>query len=218
MDIKSEILKLKNELPQDVKLVAVSKFKPSEDILEAYSAGQRAFGENRPQEMAAKAAELPKDIEWHFIGHLQTNKIKYVLPWASLIHSVDTIHLLEAIDRAAREDGKVAECLLEIHIAKEESKQGFSPEEAVELSEHFDKYPNVRFRGVMGMASHIDDMQAVRLEFRSLRALADRIGSYVEGFDQVSMGMSGDYKIAVEEGATIVRIGSTIFGARNYQL
>ena len=214
MGIQSAISTLKNELPQDVKLVAVSKFKPVEDIMEAYACGQRAFGENRPQELASKAKALPSDIEWHFIGHLQTNKIKFVLPYASLIQSVDSEHLLAAINSAAAASGKAVSCLLEVHIASEESKQGFSPEEVLELSRRFEEFPYVRLRGVMGMASLTEDREKIRREFRSLKQLSDAVRASRPDFDQISMGMSGDWRIAVEEGATIVRIGSTIFGAR----
>ena len=214
MGIQSAISTLKNELPQDVKLVAVSKFKPVEDIMEAYACGQRAFGENRPQELASKAKALPSDIEWHFIGHLQTNKIKFVLPYASLIQSVDSERLLAAINSAAAASGKAVSCLLEVHIASEESKQGFSPEEVLELSRRFEDFPHVHLRGVMGMASLTEDREKIRREFRSLKQLSDAVRVSRPDFDQISMGMSGDWRLAVEEGATIVRIGSTIFGAR----
>lgn len=213
--IADTIISLNNELPQAVKLVAVSKFKPVEDILEAYSAGQRAFGENRPQELAAKAAVLPQDIEWHFLGHLQTNKLKMVLPYATLIHSIDSTRLLEAVDKAAGASGKKIACLLEVHISKDESKQGFSPDEIMEISRHFEDYPNIIFKGLMGMASLTDDMDQVRSEFRSLKELSDTISAVVPGFNEISMGMSGDWQTAVEEGATMVRIGSRIFGSRN---
>lgn len=214
MSIRSAIISLKEQLPQAVELVAVSKFKPVEAILEAYEAGQRAFGENRPQEMAAKAAQLPSDIEWHFIGHLQTNKIKLVLPYASLIHSVDSEKLLRAIDSAAAQAGVRTACLLEVHIAEEESKQGFSREELLELSTRFDNFRNIIFRGLMGMASHTEDTDRIRSEFRSLKQISDTVRALREEFDQISMGMSGDWPIAVEEGATIVRIGTSIFGSR----
>ncbi|MBQ0124022.1 MAG: YggS family pyridoxal phosphate-dependent enzyme [Bacteroidales bacterium] len=215
MTIAEKIKQFENELPQAVKLVAVSKFKPVEDIMAAYNAGQRVFGENRPQELAAKAEVLPKDIEWHFIGHLQTNKLKMVLPYASLIHSIDTIRLLEAVDKAAGASGRHIPCLLEVHISKDETKQGFSFDEVMDLSRHFSDYPNVIFKGVMGMASLTDDMDRVRCEFRSLKNLSERIYAQSPEFCEISMGMSGDYPIAVEEGSTIVRIGSKIFGKRS---
>lgn len=214
MSITSAIQQIKSELPSTVQLVAVSKFKPASDILEAYRAGQRAFGENRPQELAAKAAELPADIQWHFIGHLQTNKVKLVVPHATLIHSVDSERLLAEIDKVARNLGKTSDILLEVHIAEETTKQGLSPEEAEALAGRMAAYPNVRLRGVMGMATFTDDMAQVRREFRTLKALSERL-SGIPGCDQVSMGMSEDWPVAVEEGTTIVRIGTAIFGKRN---
>ena len=214
MSIASAILQLKNELPSTVQLVAVSKFKPREDILEAYATGQRDFGENRPQEMAAKAPLLPDDIRWHFIGHLQTNKLKLVLPYVTMIHSVDSERLLAAIDKGAQLLGRQIDCLLEIHIAQETTKQGFLPEEAEALARHIGDYPGVRLRGVMGMATFTDDREQVRHEFRTLKALSERL-SDIPGCDQISMGMSHDWPIAVEEGTTLVRIGTSIFGKRN---
>jgi len=214
MPITSAIQQIKSELPSTVQLVAVSKFKPASDILEAYRAGQRAFGENRPQELAAKAAELPADIQWHFIGHLQTNKVKLVVPHATLIHSVDSERLLAEIDKVSRNLGKTSDILLEVHIAEETTKQGLSPEEAEALAGRMAAYPNVRLRGVMGMATFTDDMAQVRREFRTLKALSERL-SGIPGCDQVSMGMSEDWPVAVEEGTTIVRIGTAIFGKRN---
>lgn len=214
MSISSAILSLKEQLPQAVELVAVSKFKSVEAIKEAYEAGQRSFGENRPQEMASKAGELPSDIEWHFIGHLQTNKIKFVLPYASLIHSVDSERLLCAINAAAAQTECRAACLLEVHIASEESKQGFSEEEIMALSSRFDEFQHISFRGVMGMATRTSDSEKIRSEFRTLKRISDTIRASRPDFSHISMGMSGDWKIAVEEGATIVRIGTTIFGSR----
>ncbi|MBQ7576411.1 MAG: YggS family pyridoxal phosphate-dependent enzyme [Bacteroidales bacterium] len=223
MSIASQITSINNELPSTVKLVAVSKFKPVEAVMEAYGAGQRRFGENRPQELAAKAVVTPSDIEWHFIGHLQTNKVKMVVPYASMIESIHSRKLLEAVNNYAASMGKVMDCLLELHIATDEqTKQGFTAEEALALAADFNKYPYIRFRGVMGMASFTDDMARVRSEFASLKAAFDAIVDYgrsagrfwVASFDEISMGMSHDYKIAIEEGATIVRIGTTIFGAR----
>ena len=215
MSIASAIQQLKNELPSTVQLVAVSKFKPVSDILEAYRAGQRAFGENRPQEMAAKAPELPADIEWHFIGHLQTNKVKMVVPYASLIQSVDSERLLAEIDKAARNLGRIVDILLEIHIAEEATKQGLTPEEAEILAGRMAEFPHVRLRGVMGMATFTDNTEQVRREFRTLKALSDRLSAKIPGCDQISMGMSEDWPVAVEEGTTIVRIGTFIFGKRN---
>ena len=212
MSIVSRIKDLNKELPQSVKLVAVSKFKPSSDILEAYSAGQRAFGESRPQELAAKAAELPKDIEWHFIGHLQTNKVRSVVETASLIQSVDSEHLLRAIDKAAESLGRTACCLLEIHISSESTKQGFSFDEARDIVSRSGDYPHVRLLGVMGMATFTSDSGQIQREFKSLRKFCESVD--LQGFNQISMGMSDDYPIALEEGTTIVRIGTSIFGSR----
>ena len=214
MGIADNIRKLRTELPSTVELVAVSKFKPVEAIREAYDAGQRSFGENRPQELAAKAPQLPADIIWHFIGHLQTNKVKLVVPYASLIHSVDSERLLAEIDKTARAAGKVMDCLLEVHIAEEATKQGFTPDEALDIARRAAEYPNVRLRGVMGMATFTDDKEQVRREFRTLKAVSDRL-SFLPDCTLVSMGMSGDWPIAVEEGTTIVRIGTAIFGKRN---
>ena len=214
MSITSAIQQFKNELPSTVQLVAVSKFKPVSDILEAYRAGQRAFGENRPQELAAKARELPADIAWHFIGHLQTNKVKQVVPYATLIHSVDSERLLVEIDKTARSLGRTSDILLEIHIAEETTKQGLTPEEAEALADRMAEFPHVRLRGVMGMATFTDDMAQVRREFRVLKALSDRLSARIPGCDQISMGMSEDWPVAVEEGTTIVRIGTLIFGKR----
>lgn len=216
--IADNILKLKSELPSTVTLVAVSKFKSADDILEAYGAGQRDFGENRPQELAAKAAVLPADIRWHFLGHLQTNKVKLVVPHASLIHSVDSERLLAEIDRVSRALGKVSDCLLEIHIASESTKQGFSPEEALALAARAREFANVRLRGVMGMATFTDDAAQVRSEFRTLKALSLRMQALSPDYGLVSMGMSQDWPLAVEEGTTIVRIGTSIFGKRQYAI
>lgn len=223
MSIASQLTELNRKLPSTVKLVAVSKFKPLAAVLEAYEAGQRRFGENRPQEMAAKAVAAPADIEWHFIGHLQTNKVKLVVPYASIIESVDSVKLLAEINRFAASLGKMTDCLLEVHIAREESKQGFSREELLALVPEFGKYPFIRFRGLMGMASNVPDMDQVRDEFRGLRALFEEVRAlgerdarrWVRDFDQLSMGMSHDWPVAVEEGATLIRIGTAIFGPRN---
>jgi len=214
MSIATAIEQIRHELPSTVQLVAVSKFKPVEDIRLAYDAGQRAFGENRPQELALKAPLLPADIQWHFIGHLQTNKVKLILPYVTLIHSVDSERLLAEIDKQASALSKTVDCLLEVHIARETTKQGFLPEEAEAIARHMGEYPNVRLRGVMGMATFTDDFEEVRQEFRMLKALSQRL-SDIPGCDQVSMGMSEDWRIAVEEGTTIVRIGTFIFGKRN---
>lgn len=209
MAVADNLLALLKEIPSSVRLVAVSKYKPVEDIMAAYQAGQRRFGENRPLELEAKAKALPADIEWHFIGHLQTNKIKNVIPYAALIESVDSVHLLEAINRAAGAAGRVVDCLLEVHVAAEESKTGFSPDEAVEVAAHAADYPNVRLCGIMAMATNTDDETRIRADFRAAHEVLLRTG-----LSELSMGMSGDWPIAVAEGATIIRIGSSIFGSR----
>ncbi len=223
MDIAGNIAVIKSQLPLNVRLVAVSKTKPVEDILAAYNAGQRIFGENKVQELIQKYETLPKDIEWHFIGHPQTNKIKYIAPFVSLIHGVDSLKLLKVIDSEAKKNNRKIACLLQFHIASEETKFGFSPEEAIEILEsaEFLKLQNVTVCGVMGMATFTDDMDHVRNEFRNLKAFFDLFRmKYFQNnpdFCEISMGMSDDYTIAVEEGSTIVRIGSKIFGERNYQ-
>lgn len=220
MSISSEIERLNNELPSTVKLVAVSKFHPAECIEEAYQAGQRIFAESRPQELAAKVEVLPKDIEWHFIGHLQTNKLKMVVPYASLIHSVDSRKLLMEINKFAVNKGLKARVLLEMFIAQEESKQGFSQEEIMELVEEMSQQPleGIELCGLMGMASFTEDLQKVRSEFETLAAAFNHIKEVYGGkfpeFKELSMGMSNDYPIAIECGSTLVRIGTRIFGSR----
>lgn len=222
MSIGSQIEILKNELPSTVKLVAVSKFNPVEAIQQAYDAGQRIFGESRPQEMQQKVSQLPDDIKWHFIGHLQTNKLKMVLPYADLIHSVDSERLLMEIDKYAVKNNLKVRCLLELFVAQEESKQGFCEEELFSLLESLQQNPlqGVEICGLMGMASFVDDENQIRAEFQTLKRVFDKVRekyiSTLPHFNELSMGMSGDYKIAVECGSTMVRIGTTIFGARNY--
>lgn len=210
--ISERISELKSELPSGVKLVAVSKYHTSDEILQAYAAGQHAFAESRPQELAQKASSLPRDIEWHFIGHLQTNKIKLILPYVSLIQSVDSLHLLEEIDAIAGFSGRSVDCLLEVHISAEASKQGFLPEEIGGIIARRSEFPNVNLRGVMGMASFTEDKNMVRNEFRLLKGIAQSIS--INGFDIISMGMSSDYRLALQEGTNLVRIGTSIFGER----
>lgn len=209
------------QLPSGVKLVAVSKFHPMEAVLEAYQAGQRVFGENRPQELAAKAVQLPQDIEWHFLGHLQTNKLKLVLPYASMVQSVDSRHLLEEIDDWGRKNDKVIPVLLELHIGAEETKQGFVEEEILEILFNAEKFKSIRFCGLMGMASHTDDEETIRADFGRIADymayLQDLFPEY-EDFKELSIGMSDDWHIAVEYGATMVRIGTFIFGERQKAL
>lgn len=239
--IKETIHRLKSELPATIKLVAVSKFHPFEAIEEAYEAGQRCFGESRPQELLAKVRELEKiraergepdymsDVEWHFIGHLQTNKLKMVLPYVDMVQSVDSVRLLEAIDAWGCNNNKVTDILIECHISSDESKQGFSRDELLDLLASGKSYPNVRVRGVMGMASLTEDEAVVRDDFQRLLDLHDMVADWIGeshllppyagdecGCGEISMGMSGDYPMAVSMGATIIRIGSIIFGERSY--
>lgn len=219
MSIASEILRLRESLPQGVRLLAVSKFHPVEALQQAYDAGQRAFGESRPQELKAKHEVLPNDIEWVMIGHLQTNKVKYIAPFVSLIESLDSERLAEEINRQAEKCGRRIDCLLEIHVTSEQTKSGWDYEELLSFvqSGGFDRYPNIRLRGVMGMATFTDDEQVVRADFERLAACKRELAEYFgEQFDMLSMGMSDDYPIALEYGSTEVRIGSTIFGAREY--
>ncbi len=221
MGVAEEILLLKKELPERVRLVAVSKFHPSASVLEAYDAGQRCFAESRPQEMVRKVAELPKDIEWHFIGHLQSNKIKLVVPNAALIHSVDSEKLLAEIDAFAAKNNIVSNVLLEMHIAREESKQGFGEEELYFLMNRLRDNPlrNVRICGLMGMATLTEESEQIRGEFRRIRKVFENIKREhpeMGSFKELSIGMTQDYKIAIEEGSTCVRIGTKIFGARQY--
>ena len=219
MSIASKIREINSELPQGVRLVAVSKFHPAECIMEAYNAGQRLFGENRPQEFASKCKVLPNDIEWHFIGHLQTNKLKLVLPYAHMIQSVDSIHLLEDIEKWCASAGKTVRVLLELHLGAEETKHGLTEEEILSILDSVSMYPHVSFCGLMGMATNTDDEAVVRADFMCIAALKNKINSLhpeLSGFTELSIGMSEDYKIAIECGATMVRIGSDIFGPREY--
>ena len=220
--IKENLAKIRAMVPEGVTLVAVSKTKPNSDILEAYEAGQRVFGENYPQEMRDKHEALPQDIQWHFIGHLQTNKIKYIIPYVTLIHSIDTANLLEAVNKEAKKHERVVDCLLQVHIALEETKFGLDLDEARQLlgSEAFRQMENVRICGVMGMGTFTDDMEEVRKEFKHLKGIFDTLKKEYFAdqpqFKELSMGMSEDYPIAIEEGATLIRVGSKIFGARVY--
>ena len=219
MSIKSEIERLRSELPEGVKLLAVSKFHPVEALREAYDAGQRAFGESRPQELKAKQAVLPDDIEWHMIGHLQTNKVKYIAPYVHLIESLDSERLAEAIEKEAAKCDRTIDCLLEIHVTKEESKSGWDYAELLAFvrSGGFAAMPHIRLCGVMGMATFTDDEATVRADFNRLNECFTELKEHFGAeFDTLSMGMSDDYPIAIEYGSTEVRIGSTIFGAREY--
>ncbi len=222
MSIPEQLEKIKNELPQHVKLIAVSKTHPVSVIMEAYNAGHKIFGENRVQELISKYDEMPKDIEWHLIGHLQTNKVKYIATFVSLIHSVDSLKLLSVIDKEAQKCNRVIDCLLQVYIASEETKFGLSADELHELLQNpeFKQLQNVRVCGLMGMATFTDNMEQVRMEFRFLKKLFNEVKqTYFQNqpwFKELSMGMSSDYRIAIEEGSTMVRIGSNIFGHRSY--
>ena len=208
--------------PSATTLIAVSKTKPNEDIMGLYGAGQKDFGENYVQELVAKAEALPKDIRWHFIGHLQSNKIKYIASFVHLIHGVDSLKLLEAINKEGKKINKKINCLLQVHIAQEETKFGFDQQEALEAAQQVfqgEQFSHVAVCGLMGMASFSDDEAQVRKEFQALKGLFDKIKDLKETpstFDTLSMGMSGDYRLAIEEGSNMVRVGSLLFGARNY--
>lgn len=222
MSVAENINQIKAKLPANVRLVAVSKTKPAELLLEAYNQGQRAFGENKVQEMVWKSEELPKDIEWHFIGHLQSNKIKYIATFVHLIHGVDSFKLLKAIDSEAKKVNRIIPCLLQFHIAEEETKFGLSMDEAIEFlnSDEYKKLEHVKISGVMGMATYTDDENQIRKEFSYLKTCFETLKSEYftnnDDFKEISMGMSCDYLIAIEEGSTMIRIGSNIFGERNY--
>ncbi|QJW89019.1 YggS family pyridoxal phosphate-dependent enzyme [Spirosoma taeanense] len=218
--IAEAIRQIETELQGKARLVAVTKTKPVNLLREAYDAGCRRFGENKVQEMADKQPQLPADVEWHLIGHLQTNKVKYMAPFVAVIHSVDSLKLLQEIDKQARKHNRVIDCLLQIYIADEETKFGLLPEEAETLlnAPELNDLIHIRIVGLMGLATNTDDQQQVRQEFRGLKQLYDRLSAVQRpnvAFRELSMGMSGDYLIAVEEGSTLVRVGSAIFGARN---
>lgn len=222
MSIANNLKQVLSELPEEVRLVAVSKFHPNEAIEEAYQAGQRIFGENKVQEMTAKYETLPKDIEWHFIGHLQSNKIKYILPYVALIHGIDSYKLLIEIDKQAAKHGRIVNCLLQLHIAQEETKFGFSIEECREMLNkgEWKQLAHIRICGLMGMASNTDNVEQIQQEFCSLSRFFNEVKktwfSDTETFRELSMGMSDDYPEAIAEGSTLVRIGSKIFGERIY--
>tara|TARA_B100000900_G_scaffold375724_1_gene358028 strand:+ start:356 stop:1018 length:663 start_codon:yes stop_codon:yes gene_type:complete len=219
--IASNLNKFKKELPEHVVLVAVSKTKPVEDLQKAFDAGQRIFGENKVQEMFAKWEVLPKEIEWHFIGHLQRNKVKYLAPFVSLIHGVESFRLLKEINKQALKSNRIIDVLLQFYIADEETKFGLSVEEADVLlsSEEYKMLNNIAIRGVMGMATFTKNQEKIKGEFQKLKKIHEELKenhfSARENFDIISMGMSGDYKTAIDEGSTMIRIGSSIFGERN---
>ena len=224
MNLKKNIADFQKTLQgTDCKLIAVSKTKPQELILEAYNAGQRIFGENKAQELTEKHERLPKDIQWHMIGHLQRNKVKYIAPFVHLIHSVDSLKLLKEINKQAINNDRVVNCLLQVYIAQEETKFGLNKDELMQLisSEDFKSLQNIKIVGLMGMATNTDNTTQIRSEFRSLKnlfeSLKDETNSPNVELEEVSMGMSGDYQIAIDEGSTLIRVGSAIFGSRNYQ-
>lgn len=219
-DIKFNLDKIRQTIPSDVTLIAVSKTKPVSDLMEAYKAGQRHFGENKVQEMCDKQAVMPTDIHWHLIGHLQSNKVKYIAPFVHLIHSVDSLKLLAEINKEAQKNNRIIDCLLQLYIASEETKFGLSFEEVRDLlsDEAYHQMMNVRIVGVMGMASFVDDHEQIREEFQSLYnyflVLKSHFFKFNPDFKEISMGMSCDYQLAIEEGSTMVRVGSSIFGGR----
>lgn len=220
MDVGKNVTEIKKSLPLGAKLVAVTKTKPPEMILEAYHSGHHIFGENKVQELVQKYEALPKDIEWHFIGHLQSNKVKYIAPFVAMIHGIDSVNVLNKVNKEAIKNNRIIPCLLQFHIAQEPEKFGFTLEEVLELikSDSLSKLNNVSISGVMGMATFTDDNEQVRNEFRKLKdifvILKNSYFLYNNAFKEISMGMSDDYPIALEEGSTIVRIGSKIFGSR----
>ncbi len=222
MSIAQNLENVKQQIPSNVKLIAVSKTKPTADIIEAYNCGQRVFGENRPQELKQKYEELPKDIEWHFIGHPQSKQVKYFAPFVSLIHAVDSLKLLTVINNEAKKHNRTINCLLQFHIAQEDTKFGLNITEAKQIleSKEFTELSNVKICGVMGMATFTDNKNQIQSEFENLNQIFQQLKTTYfkndDDFKELSMGMSGDYNIAIEQGSTMVRVGSSIFGARNY--
>ena len=215
MSIATRLLDIKNALPENITLVAVSKTKPVEDLMEAYNAGQRIFGENKIQEMSEKFEEMPKDIQWHMIGHVQTNKVKFMAPYVSLIHGVDSLKLLKEINKQAEKSDRIISVLLQVFIADEETKFGFDADELSEIfsSDVVDNYKYVKIEGIMGMATFTDNQDQIKQEFKTLKTHYDRY-ALANNLTVLSMGMSGDYKIAIDCGSTMIRIGSSIFGSR----
>ena len=216
MNIKENLLYLLDQLPKEVKLVAVSKTKPNEAIFEAYKAGHRIFGENKVQEMISKYEVLPKDIQWHMIGHVQSNKVKYMAPFVTLIHGVDSLKLLKEINKQALKNNRVIDCLLQLHIASESTKFGLSKIECIEALIAAESLENVTIKGLMGMATFTDDNCLIEQEFNGLKELYDQLAKQYSEFEVLSMGMSGDYEIAITKGSNMIRVGSKIFGERNY--
>ena len=218
MSISENIRKIKSEIPEEVTLVAISKTKPNEDLMEAYNAGQRIFGENKIQELTQKWEELPKDIEWHMVGHVQRNKVKYMAPFVELIHAVDSLKLLKEINKQAEKNERLIRCLLQIKIAEEDTKYGIDVDEAEKIleSEAYEKMKYVRVVGLMGMATLTEKEDKIRKEFSYLKSTFDTFRKENEDFTTLSMGMSGDYSIAIECGSNMLRLGTSIFGERNY--
>ena len=216
MSIGENTIALRKEIPEQLTLVAVSKTKSNEEIMEAYQSGQRVFGENKIQEMSAKYEALPKDIQWHMIGHVQTNKVKYMAPFVDLIHGVDRSKLLREIDKQALKNNRIIDCLLQIHIAQESTKFGFSESEITEALDLAGTLNNVRVVGLMGMATFTENTQQITEEFKGLKRLFDQLKPQQPQFSVLSMGMSGDYPLAIAQGSNMIRVGSKIFGARNY--
>jgi|TARA_B110000259_G_scaffold30418_1_gene33019 hypothetical protein len=218
MSIQKQLLSILEELPKHVHLVAVSKTKPNADLKKAYAAGQRIFGENKIQEMTQKWETLPKDIQWHMIGNVQTNKVKYMAPYVSLIHGVDRYKLLKEINKQAAKSDRVIDCLLQMHIAQEDTKFGFNKEEleTVVTDLKANPLPHIRIKGLMGMATFTDNQNQIRSEFKTLKQQFDWLQTQHPEANELSMGMSGDYALAIEEGSTMIRVGSKIFGSRNY--
>lgn len=216
MSIAHNIHTIQAGLPENVTLVAVTKTKPVDDIMQAYEAGLRIFGENKIQEMADKFEQMPKDIEWHMIGHVQTNKVKFMVPFVALVHGVDSLKLLQEIDKQAAKNNRVIDCLLQIYIAEEETKFGLNEQELQDLleSDAFRSLQNIRIKGLMGMATFTENQQQITKEFAHLKSLFDRYAATSPDFTILSMGMSGDYPLAISCGSTMVRIGSSIFGGR----
>lgn len=216
MSISQNLNNIKSQLPANVTLVAVSKTKPVADLMEAYKAGQRIFGENKIQEMADKWEQMPKDIQWHMIGHVQTNKVKYMAPFVSLVHGVDSFKLLKEINKQAAKNNRVIDCLLQVFIAEEETKFGLDEKELNEIliSEEFKELKNIKIVGLMGMATFTDNQNQIEKEFKNLKAIFDKLNTKNYQLNTLSMGMSGDYKLAISCGSTMVRIGSSIFGGR----
>lgn len=218
MSISENIEKIKAEIPSEVTLVAISKTKPNEDIMEAYNVGHRVFGENKIQEMTQKWEDLPKDIEWHMVGHVQRNKVKYMAEFVELIHAVDSLKLLKEINKQAKKHNRLIKCLLQVKIAEEDTKYGLDVAEAKDIlsSDEYRKMEHVKITGLMGMATLTENEDKIKSEFSFLRTTFEALKEEQEGFSTLSMGMSGDYKIALECGSTMIRVGSSIFGERNY--